>query len=87
MTTQENCSAGHCTPVGLDLTVPTIPPAPEYLGGYEGVYSPTGGFIAYVRNAHGRPVIYTAGPFAGPGRLTGGSEPDWQPTHQAKGGA
>jgi hypothetical protein len=88
MTTQENCSAGHCTPVGLDLTVPTtIPPAPEYLGGYQGVYSPTGDSIAYVRNVHGRPVIYTEIVLAGPVRLTAGGEPDWQPTHQAKGGA
>jgi len=91
MTTQENCPAGHCTPVGLDLTV-QLPPSPAYLGGYQGVYSPTGNLIAYVRKLHGRPVIYVAGPLSGPARLTGGSQPDWQPvvpttTQQAKGGA
>jgi hypothetical protein len=92
MTTQENCTAGHCTPAGLDLTV-QLPPSPSYLGGYQGVYAPTGtGLIAFVRDVHGRPVIYVAGPLAGPARLTGGSQPDWQPvipvtTAQAKGGA
>ncbi len=77
MTTQESCSAGGCTPAGLDLTVLA---SPAYLGGYQGVYAPTGsGLIAFVRNVHGRPVIYTAGPLAGPVRLTAGSQPDWQP--------
>jgi len=90
MTTQETCTAGHCTPVGLDLTV--LPPSPSYLGGYQGVYAPTGtGLIAFVRNVRGRAVIYVAGPLAGPARLTGGSQPDWQPvvparTQHAKGG-
>jgi hypothetical protein len=95
MTTQENCHAGHCTPVGLVLSLIVQPPAPEYLGGYQGVYAPTGTFIAFVRNAHGRPVIYLANLDLSRQtavRLTGGSEPDWQPvaaaaTHQAKGGA
>jgi hypothetical protein len=89
MTTQENCTAGHCTPVGLDLTV--LAP-PQYAGGYQGVYSPSGDFVAYVRGIHGRPVIFVANAFAWPSRLTAGSQPDWQPvvattTEQAKGGA
>jgi hypothetical protein len=77
MTTQESCSGGHCTPVGLDLTV--LAP-PKFAGAYQGVYSPTGEFVAYVRSLRGRPVIFVANPLAGPGRLTGGSQPDWQPS-------
>ncbi|HUB41821.1 MAG TPA: hypothetical protein VMA72_23500 [Streptosporangiaceae bacterium] len=89
MTTQENCPAGHCTPVGLDLTVLA---APQYSGGYQGVYSPSGDLVAYVRGIHGRPVIFVANAFATPARLTAGSQPDWQPvagatSEQAKGGA
>jgi hypothetical protein len=89
MTTHENCTAGHCTPAGLDLTV--LAPT-QYPGAYQGVYSPAGNAIAYVRSIHRRPVIFVANQFAGPARLTGGSQPDWQPvaaatTNQAKGGA
>ena len=80
MTTQENCPAGHCKPVGLDLTVTASPAFPR---AYEGVYSPSGGWIAFVRNAHGKPVIYLAGVRARPDRLTGGSQPDWQPVAAA----
>ena len=89
MTTHENCTAGHCTPAGLDLTV--LAPT-QYPGAYQGVYSPTGGFIAYVRTIHGQPVVFVASQLAGPTRLTRGGQPDWQPvaattTNQAKGGA
>jgi hypothetical protein len=82
MTTQANCSGGHCTPVGLDLTIKA---APAFPGGYEGVYSPDDLVIAYVHNRHGNPVIYVAdrpaagSQLAGPIRLTAGSQPDWQP--------
>lgn len=76
MTSQENCHAGHCTPVGL---VQTIGSALTFPGGYEGVYSPSGGLIAYVQNRHGKPVIFLGNPLAAPIRLTAGSQPDWQP--------
>lgn len=76
MTSQENCPGGHCTPVGL---VQTIGAALTFPGGYEGVYSPSGGLIAYVHNRHGKPVIFLGNPFAAPIRLTAGSQPDWQP--------
>lgn len=81
MTTQENCSGGHCTPVGLDQTIKA---SPAYPGGYEGVYSPSGALIAYVHNRRGRPVIYLADPLIAPTRLTAGSEPDWQPVAPAR---
>jgi Tol biopolymer transport system component len=68
--------------------------APAFPRSYQGVYSPTGRFIAFVRNAHGRPVIYlaSASPRAAPIRLTADSQPHWQPilpttTQQAKDGA
>jgi len=80
MTTQENCAAGHCRPAGLDLTVLATP---QYPGAYQGVYSPAGDLIAFVRNHHGRPVIFVASQSAGPARLTGGSQPDWQPVAMA----
>jgi hypothetical protein len=89
LTTQENCAAGHCWPAGLDLTVLA---SPEYPGGYQGVYAPSGsGLIALVRTVHGRPVTYLASPRAMVARLTAGSQPDWQPvvpatTDQARGG-
>ncbi len=76
MTTQENCPGGHCSPVGLDQTIKA---APGYLGGYDGVYSPSGGLIAYVHNRRGKPVIYLGDPLTAPIRVTAGSEPDWQP--------
>ena len=79
MTTQENCPGGHCTPPGLDLEVTAAPVIP---GAYQGVYSPTGTLIAYVRNVHGRAEIYVVvngDSLAGPTRLVAGTEPDWQP--------
>ncbi|HUA43114.1 MAG TPA: DPP IV N-terminal domain-containing protein [Streptosporangiaceae bacterium] len=77
MTSQENCSGGHCAPVGLDLTIGATP---AYLGGYDGVYSPSGGLFAYVvDNRRGKPRIYLGGPPRMHVRLTTGSEPDWQP--------
>ncbi len=80
---------GGVLSVGLDLTGPA---APLFRRGHLGVYSPTGGLIAFVRNVPGRPVIYRVSPFAGQVRLTAGSQPDWQPvapapTQQAEGGA
>ena len=93
MTTLENCPGGHCTPAGVYLTLPPSPiPSSAFPGAFQGVYAPSGsGLIAFVRDGHGRPVIYLANPRAGLVRLTGGSQPDWQPvvpaTHQARGGA
>jgi hypothetical protein len=47
------------------------------------VYSPSGTFLAYVKNVHGTPKIYIySPPTVGPiitGALTTGTEPDWQP--------
>jgi Tol biopolymer transport system component len=80
MTTQENCSGSRCKPVGLDVTVLA---SPAFRRAYEGVYSPSGGSIAFVRNVRGRPVIYLAGVTAGPVRLIAGSQPDWQPVPAA----
>ncbi len=81
MTTQENCPGGHCTPVGLDLEVGASPTLP---GAYEGVYSPNGLYIAYVRNSGGQAEIYDqlvdAIGVGQPQKLTAGTEPDWQPT-------
>jgi hypothetical protein len=80
ITTVENCAASPCTHAGLMLkiTAGTILP-----GAYEGVYSPNGGYIAYVRNVRGTPAIYTwnLSPVAkfSPVFLTDGTEPDWQP--------
>lgn len=76
MTTQETCTAGHCTPQGLDQTIGA---EPAFAGGYEGVYSPTGALIAYVKGTGRHAHIYYASPLAGPTELVGGSQPDWQP--------
>jgi hypothetical protein len=82
MTTQEKCTAGHCTYQGIDRTV-SDPPMPILPGGYEGVYSPNGLNIAFVKNVHGKPEIYTFTPnptaYFPPRELTAGTEPDWQP--------
>ena len=52
-------------------------------GGYQAVYSPTGNFVAYVKNVRGKPGIFI---WSRPGivpiptrKLTAGTEPDWQP--------
>jgi hypothetical protein len=76
MTTQETCAAGHCTPQGLDETVGAVP---AFAGGYEGVYSPAGDLIAYVKGAGRHAHIYYASALAGPTELVAGSQPDWQP--------
>jgi hypothetical protein len=82
MTTQDSCPAGHCVPQGLDLTILASPVIP---GAYEGVFSPTGDYIAYVRNVRGVPEIYAADDFpgvpsgSGARILTAGTQPDWQP--------
>jgi hypothetical protein len=80
LTTQAKCTSSHCSYTGLD---PTIGSAPILPGGYEGVYSPNGLYIAYVKNVHGRPEIYTyvqnPAVFIPPRELTTGTEPDWQP--------
>jgi hypothetical protein len=80
ITTVENCAVSPCTHSGLSLTIgaPTILP-----GAYEGVYSPIGAYIAYVRNIRGTPAIYTylisnVARFR-PVFLAYGTEPDWQP--------
>ncbi len=83
LTTRENCPGGHCTPVGLELQIGATPVVP---GGYQGVYSPTGFYVAYVLNTHGHAEIYTelvdVLPKSVPG-LTAGSQPDWQPVPAA----
>lgn len=79
LTTQQSCPGGHCTSQGLDLGIGA---APVLAGAYEGVYSPLGRNIAYVRNVRGRPEIYVGlnDPAAVRGKLlTRGTEPDWQP--------
>jgi hypothetical protein len=79
MTTQENCAASHCTPVGLDISVGA---APRIHGAYQGVFSPSGGYIAYVRNVAGHPEIYQVlnnEDLSDPVQLVAGSQPDWQP--------
>jgi hypothetical protein len=80
LTTQEKCGAGHCTYQGIDLTIVSSPSLP---GAYEAVYSPSGSFVAFVRNVHGTPKIYIrSSPGVGPvtrRALTTGTEPDWQP--------
>jgi len=80
LTTQQKCSGGHCTRQGINLTIGSSPVLP---GAYEAVYSPSGAFLAYVKNVHGTPKIYiysppTVAPTV-PGALTTGTEPDWQP--------
>jgi hypothetical protein len=80
LATQEKCSAGHCTYQGIDLTIGSSPTLP---GAYQAVYSPSGVFVAYVRNVRGKPRIYIqAPPTVGrifPAGLTTGNQPDWQP--------
>jgi hypothetical protein len=77
MTTQEHCTASHCSPQGLDQTVLASPTFP---GGYEGVYSPAGTQIAYVRGSGRRAHVYVGVPrTATSTRLVAGSQPDWQP--------
>ncbi len=86
MTTQEDCHGGTCTPVGLDEQVLA---APQYPGAFEGVYSPDGTRIAFVRTSRGHAEIYLAdvSPLAGSTTsLTVGSQPDWQPVRVASGG-
>jgi hypothetical protein len=80
MTTRENCPGGHCAPVGLDLEIGASPILP---GAYEGVYSPNGLYIAYVRGSGGHAEIYDELSDAlgrgQPQKLTSGTGPDWQP--------
>jgi hypothetical protein len=86
LATQETCAGGHCTAVGLDLTIGA---SPSFPGAYQGVYSADGSKIAYVKNNHrGQRVIFTAQnpdsvqplpPIAAPVRLALGTQPDWQP--------
>ncbi len=80
LTTQEKCSGGHCTHQGINLTIGS---APFLHGAYEAVYSPSGLYLAYVKNVRGKPEIYIySSPTVGPvirGALTTGTEPDWQP--------
>ena len=80
LTTQARCPHGRCANAGINETIAgplTLP------GAYQAVYSPDGGFIAYVRNTHGTAKIYILGPpTVGPifpNGLTTGSQPDWQP--------
>jgi hypothetical protein len=80
LTSQQNCPAGHCTATGIDLTPESSPILP---GGYQAVYSPSGAYLAYVRNNRGTAEIYI---FTRPGvvpvpvrALTSGTQPDWQP--------
>jgi hypothetical protein len=80
LTTQEKCSGGSCIHQGIDLTIGSTP---TLAGGYQAVYSPSGAFVAYVKNVRGRPTIVIF-PLPGfvplPSRvLTNGTEPDWQP--------
>jgi Dipeptidyl peptidase IV (DPP IV) N-terminal region len=79
LTTQESCSASHCTHTGIDLTIGASPTLP---GGYEAVYSPSGAYIAYVKTMRGKPEIYIYAPTAIV-LLTHGSQPDWQPVPAA----
>jgi Dipeptidyl peptidase IV (DPP IV) N-terminal region len=76
LTTQETCTASHCTPQGLDQKVSA---SPTYPGAYEGVYSPTGAMIAYVKGSGRHAHVYVASDLAGPTKLAAGSQPDWQP--------
>jgi Dipeptidyl peptidase IV (DPP IV) N-terminal region len=76
MTTQETCTASHCTPEGLDQTITA---APTFAGAYEGVYSPTGALIAYVKGSGRHAHVYYASALAAPTKLVAGSQPDWQP--------
>lgn len=80
LTTQEKCTAGHCSHSGIDRSIGSSPTLP---GAYQAVYSPSGSLMAYVRSGQGTPKIYIQGPpTVGPvlpGALTTGSQPDWQP--------
>jgi hypothetical protein len=80
LTSQEKCASGHCTHQGIDITIGSSPSLP---GAYEAVYSPSGAFLAYVKNVHGTPEIYIhSPPTVAPvirRELTTGSQPDWQP--------
>ena len=80
LTTVLNCTASPCTHTGLMLKITS---GTILAGAYEGVYSPNGGFIAYVRTVRGTQQIYTwnLSPVAEfrPVFLTSGTEPDWQP--------
>lgn len=79
MTTQEHCGSGHCVPDGLDLTIGATPIIHD---AYQGVYSPTGKQMAYVRNVAGMAHIfveYTGESIGSPVNLGKGTQPDWQP--------
>jgi Dipeptidyl peptidase IV (DPP IV) N-terminal region len=80
MTSQYHCGAGgKCAPAGLALTIGAVP---TISGAYQGVYSPTGTYIAYVHNVAGVPhvyVEYNGEAIGGPVKLGVGSQPDWQP--------
>jgi Dipeptidyl peptidase IV (DPP IV) N-terminal region/WD40-like Beta Propeller Repeat len=80
MTTQARCPHGHCTYSGINETVAGALILP---GAYQAVYSPDGGYVAYVRNSRGTPRIYILGPATAgqpfPNGLTTGTQPDWQP--------
>jgi hypothetical protein len=75
LTTQEKCAAGHCSHTGIDLQSTSTPVLP---GAYQAVYSPTGGYLAYVRDTRSGAEIYLYAP-AAIVALTRGSQPDWQP--------
>ena len=81
LTSQEHCnsSGAHCKPAGLALTIGAVPIIPR---AYQGVYSPTGTYMAYVLNASGVPHIfveYNGAAIGGPVDLGTGTQPDWQP--------
>jgi len=81
MTTQEHCNASgdKCKPAGLALTIGAVPVNP---GAYQGVYTPTGTYIAYVVNVAGVPHVYVeiiGLATSAPVNLGAGSQPDWQP--------
>ncbi len=84
LATQESCSGVHCTYEGIDLTPTSSPILP---GGYEAVYSPTGQYVAYVKNVHGTAEIYIYTVLATARlpvkQLTLGTQPDWQPAPAA----
>jgi hypothetical protein len=84
LTSVETCvSPDHCSHDGIALRI-SAPVAVILPGAYQAVYSPIGAHIAFARNHRGTAEIYVA---LVDGRgvshvtpLTGGSEPDWQPT-------
>jgi len=84
LTSQARCLARHCSPTGVDLTIGAAPILP---GGYQAVYSPSGGYLAYVLGGRSGPVIYLyspAGTVPLPARaLISGTQPDWQPVRPA----